>query len=548
MKKILAGSLAAVFFLVGFFCWSGAPTANATVATNESADIVVGQTNFTGHSANKGDGPAVDASKLYYPRCPFFDGEKFFVVDRGNNRVLIYNSMPSSSNASADLVIGQASLSSGGLANQGGAVGANTLNQPSTVFSDGSRLFITDSENNRVLIFNSIPEANNASADIVIGQPDMTSNAEDQSGAAAANTLDSPSGFYFTGKQIIVSDWDNNRVLIFNSVPTANNASADIVMGQSDFSGTSADAGGSVAANTMEKPNGIFFNGKKLFVADQYNHRILIFNSFPTANNASADTIIGQTSATVGSSNQGAASAAANTLNYPTGVFAYGTKLLIVDGGNNRVLVFNSIPVASNASADVAVGQQNMTSGSINQTGNATGAEVNTLFGPRGVFVAEQKLIIGDYNNNRVLIYNSFGSQWTIAKNHSQTLSGDEKIKVKKKKLEFSGKKTAWKKGRVRVYRDGNLVKNVKIKNSGKWKAKFKDTGSAVKEFVIKYYDRNGTLQLISETYILGINRGSLVEATLEKATFDGSAGEKPTKANTGQSSWEFPEADIISQ
>jgi hypothetical protein len=135
-----------------------------------------------------------------------------------------------------------------------------------------------------------------------------------------------------------------------------------------------------------------------------------------------------------------------------------------------------------------------------------------------------------------VLIYNSFGSQWTIAKNHSRTLSGDEKIKVKKKKLEFSGKKVAYKKGYVRIYRDGNYAKKVKIKKSGKWSTNFKDTGSAMKDFVIKYYNKSNVLQMNSETYTLGINRGSLVETTLEKMSFDGTE-KAATDNNTAKTS-----------
>ena len=47
---------------------------------------------------------------------------------------------------------------------------------PVSVTSDGVRLFVTDLGNNRVLIWNSIPTSNGAAADVEIGQPDMTSS------------------------------------------------------------------------------------------------------------------------------------------------------------------------------------------------------------------------------------------------------------------------------------------------------------------------------------------------------------------------------------
>ena len=40
------------------------------------------------------------------------------------------------------------------------------------MLSDGTRLFIADGGNDRVLVFNHIPTQNGAEADIVLGQPD----------------------------------------------------------------------------------------------------------------------------------------------------------------------------------------------------------------------------------------------------------------------------------------------------------------------------------------------------------------------------------------
>jgi hypothetical protein len=522
MKKILAVNLALVLMMFGFLCGLNVNSAKAALPTNASANVVIGQADFENNDSNQGG--SVDLNKLNMPRAPFFDGNKFFVVDAYNNRVLIYNSIPDSNNANADVVIGQANMTSDG-DNQGGPVAANTLSNPSAVFSDGTKLIICDGGNNRVLIFNSIPTVNNANADVVIGQADFDHNDSNRGGSVAANTLNAPSSLYFDGKKLFVSDWDNHRVLIFNSIPTANNANADVVIGQANMTSNSINQGVSVAANTLYNPNGVWANGKKLFIADQWNHRVLIFNSIPTANNANADVVIGQANMTSNSINQGG-SVGANTMYYPTHLFPYGPKLLVLDAANSRLLVFNSIPTVNNANADVAIGQANLVSGELNQGGVSSAA--NTLHNPRGIFVANSKLMIGDYYNNRALIYNSFGSQWTITKNHSRTLSDGEKMKVKKKSLEFSGKKTAYKKGYVRIYRDGIYAKKVKIMKNGKWSASLKDTGSAAKYFVIKYYSKSNVLQMNSETYAIGINRGSLSEATFEKATVGSSNGYLP--------------------
>ena len=52
---------------------------------------------------------------------------------------------------------------------------ASNMHWPSTVYSDGERLFVADTRNNRILIWNSIPTQTNQPADIVVGQQDFTS-------------------------------------------------------------------------------------------------------------------------------------------------------------------------------------------------------------------------------------------------------------------------------------------------------------------------------------------------------------------------------------
>ncbi|MEM3751741.1 MAG: hypothetical protein QXM65_02135, partial [Candidatus Bathyarchaeia archaeon] len=68
----------------------------------------------------------------------------------------------------ADLMLGPVGLEESG--------GPSFLNHPMGVAIDGARLFVADTCNNRVLIWNSIPTTNYAPADIVVGQPNFTSS------------------------------------------------------------------------------------------------------------------------------------------------------------------------------------------------------------------------------------------------------------------------------------------------------------------------------------------------------------------------------------
>jgi len=65
----------------------------------------------------------------------------------------------------ADLILGPLGLEESG--------GPSFLNHPMGVATDGVRLFVADTCNNRVLIWNSIPTTNYAPADVVVGQPDF---------------------------------------------------------------------------------------------------------------------------------------------------------------------------------------------------------------------------------------------------------------------------------------------------------------------------------------------------------------------------------------
>ncbi len=327
----------------------------------------------------------------------------FFITRHPIKIFAFYTNMP------ASFVIGQTSLNQGN-ANQGGSASGNTVANPYNVFCADSKIFIADYSNSRVLIYNHIPESNNVSADVVVGQQNMTTNSVNQGGSAAANTLQGVDMAISDGNKMYIADPQNHRVLIYNSIPETNNASADVVVGQTTFSGASIDQGGSASANTLHFPQGVWVDNNKLFIADAFNHRVLIYNSIPTSNNASADVVIGQADMTSESANQGG-SADANTLNFPTNVIVYNGKLIISDTSNNRVLIYNSIPTTNNAPADIVVGQQSFTQTSANQGGSVA---LNTLVGPRHAWIGDGRLFIPEESgsgSNRVLVYNSIPNQ-----------------------------------------------------------------------------------------------------------------------------------------
>lgn len=351
-----------------------------------SANLVVGQQNFTSNTSG------LSQTGIAGSAAVFVDSRnRLIVADVNNNRVLIWNNVPSSNGAPADLVLGQNDFVTG--SNDGAGATATSFHFPSAVFSDGTKLFVADSQNRRVLIWNEFPTSINEPADVVVGQADFTT----VSTTCNSSTTSYPFGVSVYNGKLVVSDRDQDRLLIWNSIPTSNGVSADVVLGQPNFD---TCTGTSISANTITRPRGIAVDANgRLYAADQDGNRVLVWNSIPNQNNPNADLVVGQTSLTTGSSGL-----SSSNFSGPLSISAYGTRLFIADNGNKRVLVFNSLPTTSGVSADMVVGQQNFTSNSSN-CGGSTGQYC--FSGAFSVFASNGQLFVNDSGNFRVLVFDN---------------------------------------------------------------------------------------------------------------------------------------------
>jgi sugar lactone lactonase YvrE len=279
------------------------------------------------------------------------------VGETGNNRVLRFDNAATKANgANADGVLGQADFTS-----SASATTQSRMNNPrNTIVDSAGQLWVADQGNNRVLRFdNAATKANGANADAVLGQADFTSS----TAATTQNGMKQPGGVAVTSSgTLFVGDGDNNRVLRFDNAATkANGANADAVLGQANFTSSTA----ATTQNGMRSPFGVAYDSEgRLYVSDQWNHRILIFNSAATlANGAPADNVLGQTNFTTGTVNTGGMSA--STLYAPIQVFADNSAgvLWAADYGNSRVLRYfslktNTTTTLASSQNPSAVGQQ----------------------------------------------------------------------------------------------------------------------------------------------------------------------------------------------
>jgi hypothetical protein len=175
------------------------------------------------------------------------------------------------------------------------------------------------------------------------------------------------------GTHLLVADSNNNRVLIWNTLPTAN-TSPDIVLGQSNF--VFNNSGSSLSQ--MNWPTSVATDGTKIYVTDAYNDRVLVWNHFPTTSGVAADFEIKNPD-----------------LRWPWGIWSDGTKLIVASTMNpngSAVLVWNTVP----------------TSNTIHDYTISSDGEMGT---PRTITTdGSSFLIIGDHNQNRSGISSGQGS------------------------------------------------------------------------------------------------------------------------------------------
>lgn len=374
--------------------WNTIPTSTST-----PADFAIGQPAATDLTTSARDKGTVTGATFGTPWTTTSDGTRLFVADDGNNRVLVWNAVPTSSGAPADFALGQPA-GAGNLTSfqpNAGGVSGSTLDEPMHATSDGTRLFVADSSNNRVLVWNTMPTAPVA-ADFALGQPvagNLTSNADDN-GGLGGGSMSFPAAVWTDGTRLFVVDENNSRVLVWNTMPTSPVA-ADFALGQPAGAGNLTSGGNGNAADQMQYPSSVESDGTRLIVTDSGNDRVLIWNSIPTAPVA-ADVVVGKPA--FGMMPTGNASQ--STLNGPNWAHSDGTKLWIADTSNNRVVVWNPIPTTNGAPAWGVIGQPDFTSNAINGGGalSASGLQV-----PTHVTTIGGHVYVTDAYNNRTLVF-----------------------------------------------------------------------------------------------------------------------------------------------
>ena len=401
------------------------------------AKMVIGQSDFSVRDSNRGADDPGD-NTLSEPQFICRYGDMLFVTDWGNHRVLAWNQFPEENGEPASIVLGQEDFSDS-LENRGisttldemtSGLGdenlegftiskpeEDTISGPAGVAVIDGKLYVSDSGNHRVLRWNGLPSEDGEVPGLVLGQDNLECGEANRRGLVGSGSLFFPYSIRSGNDQhVIVADKDNHRVLIWQKIPFNDGWNADVCLGQFGMDEREPNRGDfdNVTPETLSFPTAAFYHEEtgKIFVVDQGNNRVLIWNKLPSNNGVPADLVLGQKDFYSREVNAGMGQKRSDSvgMHFPTDL-VYGRKgLFVSDSGNHRVLVWKELPTENGQPADMVIGQNTFAGNHFNRGGGVSDCNLND---PYGMFIDEDledeedigKLYICDRGNSRVVIW-----------------------------------------------------------------------------------------------------------------------------------------------
>ena len=391
--------------------------------TGMEAIYVIGQPDF--FSSEPGIGPdriSRPGSLAYDP-----DEQHLFVMDGGNQRVLVFDASPGNlrSSMEAFAVIGQEDFMSSVPRSDLRKIGVG----PMSLDYEYDRLFVGEAFGNRMVIIDVSPEtldgALNPDAIAVLGQPDFESTEP----VVSQTRLTMPRITVDVERQLAyVPDGypAGNRINIFDVHPDRLQPTSQPLLdqighinpeGEPDFESRSANDRTSPRYWTQARDISLDSVDHRLFVSDNYGHRIMIFqlDRMNRILERGARWVLGQPD---GSTSLLRDERNASTVKLPLAVEYDEShkRLFVADTWSDRVLVFNMTPgqVESGMEASYVLGQADF--GSY----DPRAARDRIYFGSRagrGIYTTEaraaelamdernQRLFVTDGGNHRVLVF-----------------------------------------------------------------------------------------------------------------------------------------------
>ena len=131
-----------------------------------------------------------------------------------------------------------------------------------------------------------------------------------------------PGGIAIVGGRLVLADRNNNRVLVWDGVPIVGDEPPAFALGQPSLSDNYTGDG----LDGLNWPTAVATDGVRLFVADTYNDRVLVWRTPPSRMQQPADYAI------------------TSGVRWPWGIWTDGRRLIVSSTGSGQVLVWNRLP------------------------------------------------------------------------------------------------------------------------------------------------------------------------------------------------------------
>jgi uncharacterized protein (TIGR03437 family) len=359
-------------------------------------------------------------SKSLMMRCNFFF---FRWIGLALVSALLPAQIPVQFNANPARVVGQLRVQQNLIAPN--LIEGREFNSPFGIAVDTSAsppvLYVSDTGNNRVMIWRNAAAANGSSASAVIGQNDFLTNLPGGPGTASSVGLRAPSGLAVDARgNLYVLDTGNNRILRYPRPyeRIGGLIQPDMVIGQTSFNANRPNEGEfAPSARSLSFSSGDTFTGGlafdrsgNLWVTDARNNRILRYPASALgdspANGPAADTVLGQTSFTTLAAtnwNDPLNRLSKSVMLQPSSITFDPAGRLYVGDNAGRVLVY-APPFATGMAAARLLGI------AVNVQGQPPRPPINEIVIARadGIFANASGVFVADTLLNRILRYDPF--------------------------------------------------------------------------------------------------------------------------------------------
>jgi hypothetical protein len=324
---------------------------------------------FSGTAGANGHADGIgNAATFYSPGGITTDGTNLFLTDKDNHTI-----------RKIVIATGEVSTVAGLAPFPGSADGTGAsarFSSPSSITTDGTNLYVTDTNNNTIRM-------------IVISNGEVTtfagtasSNGGHADGTGNSSSFNHPQGITTDGTNLYVADTDNH---IIRQIVIATREVSTLA-GLANTAGTLDSYDGTGATARFQAPAGITTDGTYLYVADTGNHAIRKV----VIATGEVSTFAGATSPTTYGYTDGIGTAA--RFYNPRGVTMDGANLYVADTRNHTV---RKIEIATQTVATIA--GQATTSGSSDGTGAAAGFSY-----PYGIVTDGTSLYVADTYNDTI--------------------------------------------------------------------------------------------------------------------------------------------------